>query len=89
MKARYRIVMRQSAERDLRKLRTPIREFLSDAIRRLADDPFPQGVKKLHGFDDFYRIRIGRYRVVYSVDRGVLIIIIVRIGDRKDVYKRF
>ncbi|MBI2636270.1 type II toxin-antitoxin system RelE/ParE family toxin [Candidatus Peregrinibacteria bacterium] len=89
MNNRYRIVIRQSAERDLRNLRDPIREHINAAIRNLAEDPFPQGVKKMHGYEDFYRIRIGRYRVVYSVNKGVLIITVVKVGHRKDAYRRF
>lgn len=89
MSTRYRIVMRRSAERDLQKLTGAVREHVSATIRDLAEEPFPDGVKKLQGYEHFYRIRIGRYRVVYSVDRGVLIIIVVKVGDRKNVYRTF
>lgn len=53
----------------------------------LAGDPRPKGVKKLFGLDDLYRIRVGEYRVVYQIQDNRLIVLVVRIGHRKDVYR--
>lgn len=57
------------------------------AVSDLANDPFPHGVKKLVGSEYTYRIRIGDYRVVYEVFENKLIIEIVRVRHRKDVYR--
>ncbi len=57
------------------------------AVSDLANDPFPHGVKKLVGSELSYRIRIGDYRVVYEVFENKLIIEIVRVRHRKDVYR--
>lgn len=53
----------------------------------LPDDPFPPGSRKLSGHDDVFRIRVGVYRVVYDVSEATLVIIILKIGHRKDVYR--
>ena len=53
----------------------------------LADDPRPKGSRKLAGYDDVFRIRVGRYRIIYSIAGKKLVIIILKIGQRKDVYR--
>ena len=53
----------------------------------LAKVPQPKGVKKLTGAEDLYRIRVGNYRVVYQIQDNCLIVLVVRIGHRKDVYR--
>ncbi len=53
----------------------------------LAVNPRPKGVKKLSGLDDLYRIRVGDYRIVYQIHDDRLIVLVVRIGHRKDVYR--
>jgi len=53
----------------------------------LSDDPFPTGSRKLSGYDDVFRIRVGVYRVIYDVADAALVIIILKIGHRKDVYR--
>jgi mRNA interferase RelE/StbE len=57
------------------------------AVVGLGSDPFPRGSRKLAGYDDVFRIRVGRYRVIYSVAKKRLIIIVLKIGQRKDVYR--
>jgi mRNA interferase RelE/StbE len=53
----------------------------------LGDDPHPPGSRKLSGYADIFRIRVGVFRVVYSVDGRKVIVIILKIGHRKDVYR--
>lgn len=54
----------------------------------LAENPYPSGVKKLKGSEDiFWRVRVGNYRVIYSVDDEIKIIDIRKVGHRKDIYK--
>ena len=57
------------------------------AIDALASDPFPHGHRKLVGSEAKYRIRVGDYRVVYNVENQELVIFIIRIGHRKDIYR--
>ena len=56
-------------------------------IQALAEDPRPSGCEKLSGEADRYRVRVGRYRVVYSVGDAELTVVVVRVGHRKDVYR--
>jgi len=53
----------------------------------LADEPRPDGSRKLRGAGDLYRIRVGSYRVVYEIDDSIRIVVISRIGHRRDVYR--
>lgn len=56
-------------------------------IKALAEQPRGPGVEKLVGLDDTYRVRVGDYRILYEIDDGVLLILVVRIGHRRDVYR--
>jgi len=56
-------------------------------IRALADDPRPPGHQRLAGFDDLYRVRIGDYRIIYRIQDNVLMVVIVRLGHRRDIYR--
>jgi mRNA interferase RelE/StbE len=57
------------------------------AVDALAIDPFPTGVKALQGQKGAYRIRVGDYRVIYEVERGQAIVLVIKIGDRREVYR--
>ena len=85
--ARYKIEVSQSAERQLKKLRREDLRRVVKAILALGDDPHPIGSRKLTGYDDVFRIRVSQYRIFYSVSGKKLIIIILKIGQRKDVYR--
>jgi mRNA interferase RelE/StbE len=88
--ARYAIEFTGAAARDLRKIgkgdRGTARRLVT-AIEALGEEPRPDGVRKLAGEIDVYRIRVGDYRVLYGVGDAVLIVTIVRIGHRRDVYE--
>jgi len=85
--ARYDIEISQTAERQLKKLPRREQRRVLAAVVALGDEPVPRGSRKLTGYDDVFRIRVGRYRVVYSVAKKKLIIIVLKIGQRKDVYR--
>jgi mRNA interferase RelE/StbE len=57
------------------------------AILGLAGDPHPPGSKKLEGAGDLYRIRVGDYRVLYTVEHDRLVVLVVDIGNRRDIYR--
>ena len=59
---------------------------LRTAIDALADDPVPPGSKSLIGRDGF-RVRVGDYRILYTVDHGTLLVCIIEIGNRRDIYR--
>lgn len=82
----YQINFRSSAVKELRKLPADDRKSVSHAIESLANMPRPKGVKKMAGAHA-WRIRIGDYRVVYSIEDKQLIIEVIRIGHRREVYR--
>lgn len=84
--AAYSIFFRKSVEKDL--ARIPNRELLRimDRVQTLASNPRPPGCEKLSG-QERYRIRQGRYRIIYSVQDEELTVWVVKIGHRKDVYR--
>jgi mRNA interferase RelE/StbE len=85
--ASYSVELTATAERQLRKLGKPEQARLVTAIRRLAEEPRPRGARKLQGFDDLFRIRVGTYRVIYSVEEERLLVLVLKLGHRKDVYR--
>lgn len=85
--ASYRLVWRRSAERELRKLPRDVIGRLIDLAGGLADNPFPQGAVKLAGAEHTWRVRSGDYRLIYSVAGTALIVEIVKLGHRREVYR--
>jgi mRNA interferase RelE/StbE len=61
---------------------------LDDSLESLATDPRPPGWRKLAGISDRYRIRVGDYRMIYSVDDGKVTVLVLAIGHRREVYER-
>jgi mRNA interferase RelE/StbE len=86
--ANYTVLIKPSAAKEIEAVdQKQDRQRIVAGIRSLADDPRPPGCEKLAGEDDRYRIRVGRYRVIYSVGNGELLVVVVRVGHRKDVYR--
>ncbi len=81
----YKIVITKLAQKQLDKLPDSIADRLIDAIYTLSEDPRPAGCKKLKGRNG-YRIRVGDYRVIYEIFDNDLLISVIAIGDRKDIY---
>jgi len=82
----HEIFIERRAQRALAKIVQPHRDRIISAVRRLADDPRPPGAKKLSG-RDAWRIRVGSYRVLYEIHNAKLVVLVVGIGDRRDVYR--
>ena len=76
-----------TAEKQLRAAPRVDQQRLVTAIRALATTPRPRGCRKLRGYDDVFRIRVGTYRVIYAVHDRQLIVIVLKIGQRQDVYR--
>jgi len=84
---RYRIEYTAAASKSLAKLPTTIAIRIKATIDALADDPHPQGSIKLTGSNS-YRVRVGDYRIIYTVYNQRLLVEIVRIGHRSDIYHK-
>jgi mRNA interferase RelE/StbE len=82
----YKIELSPAAEKQLRKLSEPLKSIIIKKLDTLKLNPNPPGVQKLSAVDDLYRIRIGDYRVIYQVEHQVLLILVLKIGNRKDIY---
>jgi mRNA interferase RelE/StbE len=85
--ASYRIEWKTSASRELKRLDRSIVPRIIGAVGQLAQNPFPQGCRKLQGLGNSYRIRVGDYRVIYQVAEERLIVVIVRVRHRRDAYR--
>ncbi len=83
----YKIEPRASLEHDLRKIDRQFILKILDAMRGLADNPFPVQSKKLKGSDSSYRLRVGNYRVIYQVDTENKVVVVYHVRHRKDAYK--
>jgi mRNA interferase RelE/StbE len=83
----YKLIWKSSAERELRQLPKEIIIKLLTLAESLVQNPFPSGVKKMHGAQNTYRVRSGNYRLIYEVQGSVLLIQIIRVGHRQEVYK--
>ena len=86
--ASYKVFIKPSAAKEIEAVgQKKDRQRIVTRIRSLARDPRPFGSEKLSGKGDLYRIRVGRYPVVYSVGDAELVVLVVRVGHRKDVYR--
>ncbi len=83
----YTITFRRSAIKELADIPKPFNQNIAVAIDKLGSNPRPDGVKKLKGEDNSYRIRVGDYRVIYTIEEVIKIVEIQRIRHRKDAYK--
>lgn len=85
--ASYNVLITRSASKELEAVPVKDRQRIVTRIRQLANDPRPAGCEKLSG-EDKYRLRQGDYRILYEVIDDDLVVTVVRIGNRKDVYRR-
>ncbi len=83
----YRVTIKKSAEKELSKLPLEVILDLREKILELSTNPFPHGFKKLKGFQNQFRIRSGNYRVIYRIENKLLIIEVLKIGNRKNIYE--
>ena len=83
----YQIDIAKSAARDFKRLDGTVKRRVQVAIDALKENPRPPGVKKLEDSDDLWRIRVGDYRIIYSVVDDKLLVLVVRVRHRKDAYR--
>jgi mRNA interferase RelE/StbE len=83
----YRVIIEHDAEKVLAKLPRDLGMRLRNAIKELAQNPRPRGVKKLQGHHDVYRRRVGDWRIVYAVYDERLVVLIIEVAARGNAYK--
>jgi mRNA interferase RelE/StbE len=83
----YRVVVTPPADRAIAKLDASMRRRVADRLAALANNPRPRGSVKLSGREE-YRIRVGDYRIIYSIVDDRLLVLVIDVGHRRDVYRR-
>ena len=87
MSGRYEVLFRPAAVRQIKALDKPTQLKVKDATKALGDNPRPSGCVKMAVGKDLYRLRIGDYRILYVVEDSVLVVTVVKVGNRRDVYR--
>ena len=87
--SRYRVEFTKSAKKEFDRLSEKIQGKVVEALELLSSNPFSEllRIKKLKGAPSLYRIRLGDYRVVYQVRQNILVILVIKIGHRKEMYR--
>jgi mRNA interferase RelE/StbE len=84
----YTVQLAPAAKRQLRKLDRSIQERVVRRLEKLEKDPRPPGVEKMEGDESTYRIRMGEYRIVYEIRDKVLVVLVLKVGHRREIYRR-
>lgn len=82
----YTVEFLPSAQRELATLPKDVQRRIANRIDALREDPRPPGSMQLQGVERLYRLRVGDYRVIYSIEGRRLVIVVVKVGHRRDVY---
>lgn len=83
----YTVFLTKAAAKDLAAVSKKTLQQIDKTIQALADNPRPHGSIKLKDTDDLYRIRKGEFRIIYKIEHEVLIVTVVRVGNRREVYR--
>ena len=83
----FRVAIPRAVAKQMDRLPSQVRRRVTDALAVLRNDPRPPGCAKLAGADNLWRIRVGQYRVVYAIRESQLLVLVVRVAHRRDVYR--
>jgi len=83
-----RIEVSPAAARQLKKVDRRVLPQIAEKIDSLAIEPRPHGCEKLSGCDDLYRVRVGDYRIVYGVEDRLVVVVVLKVGNRAEIYQR-
>ncbi len=84
----HRIEVSPAAARQLKKIDRRVLPQIAEKSDSLASQPRPNGCEKLSGYDSLYRVRAGDYRIVYGVEDRLVLIVVLKVGNRAEIYKR-
>ncbi len=84
----HRIEVSPAAARQLKRIDRRVLPQIAAKIDSLANEPRPHGCEKLSGYDDLYRVRVGDHRIVYGVEDQFVLVVVLKVGNRADVYQR-
>ena len=85
---KYKVELKRSAAKALKKIPKSDQRRIRDKIDSLSEDLPEPATTKMKGDNPFYRIRVGDYRIIYEIDGDILVIMVLKIGHRQEVYKR-
>ena len=85
---RYTIVLTRTAEKELYKLPGKVIEKIVTVLKSFEENPRPAGCKKLKGYKNLWRARLGDYRIIYTIKEVISLVDVREIGDRKDIYDK-
>lgn len=83
----WRVILAPAAERQLRGLPEGVERRIVRRLRALRAEPRPPGCLKLKGRENAYRLRVGDYRIIYRIEDAVLVVLVIQVGHRRDVYR--
>lgn len=86
-RSRWQVIIHRKAERVLKQLDADMLERIRRSIRGLASEPRPDGCKKLTGYENLYRIRVGDWRIIYAIEEDQLIVLVLAISPRGGAYR--
>ena len=84
----YQVLIKGSARKELAALSLPLQKRIDTRIRALSENPRPNGVTKLAGDENLYRIRVGDYRIIYQIQDKALLVLVIKIRHRREVYRK-
>jgi mRNA interferase RelE/StbE len=84
----HRIEVSPAAARQLKKIDRRVLPLIAEKIDLLAAEPRPHGCEKLSGYDNLYRVRVGDHRIVYGVEDRLVVVVVIKVGNRAEVYQR-
>lgn len=84
---RWQVLIDRQPERIFRRLPKPLLQRIREAISGLAQDPWPPGCKKLAGYDNLYRLRVGDWRISYAVEEDRLVVLVIEVAPRGGAYR--
>ena len=84
----YEVEFTRPALKELQKIDKDAQRSILGKIETLKRDPRPRGTEKLKGHNDRFRVRVGNYRIIYTIIENKLLIIILHLGNRKDIYRK-
>lgn len=89
MLKKYKVLFEKKYTKDLKHVHPSYHQSIMKATISLGNDPRPDGYIKLKGSENLFRIGVGPYRIIYTIKDDHLIVLVLEIGDRKDVYKNY
>ena len=84
----HRIELSPAAARQLKKIDRRFLPQIAEKIDSLAGEPRPRGCEKLSGHDNVYRVRVGDYRIIYGLEDRLVLVVVLKVGNRADIYQR-